>query len=86
MGYLSGSSPQIKSGAISALSVLVFQDADLCLSVPDLFSSMLDLLHNKAVEVIKVSAPHILIQFPLLSMLLNVYKVDFALNRPFWDL
>lgn len=53
MGYLSGSSPQIKSGAISALSVLVYKDTDICLSMPDLVPSLLSLLHNKALEVIK---------------------------------
>lgn len=53
MGYLSGSSPQIRSGAVSALSVLVYKDADICLSMPDLVPSLLSLLHTKAVEVIK---------------------------------
>ena len=55
MGYLSGSSPHIKSGAVSALSVLVYQDADICLSMPDIVPSLLSLLHTKVVEVIKVS-------------------------------
>lgn len=54
MGYLSGSSPHIKSGAVSALSGLVYKDADICLSMPDLVPSILSLLHSKAVEVIKV--------------------------------
>ncbi|KAG6694233.1 hypothetical protein I3842_09G038600 [Carya illinoinensis] len=53
MGYLSGSSPHIKSGAVSALSGLVYKDADICLSMPDLVPSILSLLHSKAVEVIK---------------------------------
>ncbi|KAF3953726.1 hypothetical protein CMV_020855 [Castanea mollissima] len=53
MGYLSGSSPHIKSGAVSALSVLVYQDADICLSMPDIVPSLLSLLHTKVVEVIK---------------------------------
>lgn len=53
VGYLSGSSPQITSGAVSALSVLVYQDTDICLSIPDLIPSVLSLLHSKAVEVIK---------------------------------
>ena len=57
MGYLSGSSPHIKSGAVSALSVLVYQDADICLSMPDIVPSLLSLLHTKVVEVIKVSVP-----------------------------
>ncbi|KAK4580618.1 hypothetical protein RGQ29_024312 [Quercus rubra] len=53
MGYLSGSSPHIKSGAVSALSVLVYQDADICLSMPDIVPALLSLLHTKVVEVIK---------------------------------
>ncbi|WOG91007.1 hypothetical protein DCAR_0310255 [Daucus carota subsp. sativus] len=53
MGYLSGSSPHIRSGAVSALSVLVHNDANLCLSVPDLLPSVLELMHSKAIEVIK---------------------------------
>ncbi|XP_038697299.1 RRP12-like protein isoform X2 [Tripterygium wilfordii] len=55
MGYLSGSSPHITSGAVSALSVLVYQDADICLCVPDIVSSILSLLSSKAVEVIKAA-------------------------------
>lgn len=54
MGYLSGSSPHISSGAVSALSVLLYKDTDICLSVPDLVPSLLSLLQSKAVEVIKV--------------------------------
>ncbi|XP_039160805.1 RRP12-like protein isoform X1 [Eucalyptus grandis] len=53
VGYLSGSSPQITSGAVSALSVLVYKDTDICLSIPDLIPSVLSLLQSKAVEVIK---------------------------------
>lgn len=53
MGYLSGSSPHIRSGAVSALSVLVHNDVNLCMSVPDLLPSVLDLVHSKAIEVIK---------------------------------
>ncbi|KAF7147453.1 hypothetical protein RHSIM_Rhsim03G0026000 [Rhododendron simsii] len=53
MGYLSGSSPHIKSGAVSALSVLVHNNAEICLLVPDLVPSVLALLQTKAVEVIK---------------------------------
>ena len=34
MGYLSGSSPLLKSGTVSAFSVLVYQDVDICLSMP----------------------------------------------------
>ncbi|GAV57862.1 NUC173 domain-containing protein [Cephalotus follicularis] len=53
MGYLSGSSPHIKSGAIAALSVLVYNDPNICLSVPHLVSSLLSLLQSKTLEVIK---------------------------------
>ena len=55
MGYLSSSYPQLKSGRVSALSVLVYQDVDICLLMPDLVPSLLSLLHTKVVEVIKVS-------------------------------
>lgn len=54
MGYLSGSSPHIKSGAVSVLSLLIYKDTDICLSMPDLVPSLLSLLHGKSVEVIKV--------------------------------
>lgn len=57
IAYLSGSSPHIKSGAVSALSVLVYSDANICLSVPDLVPSVLTLLQSKDVEVTKVSMP-----------------------------
>ncbi|OAY40418.1 RRP12-like protein isoform X3 [Manihot esculenta] len=53
MGYLSGPSPHIKSGAVSALSLLVYNDADICLNIPDLVPSLLSLLQSKGVEVIK---------------------------------
>ncbi|KAI8562287.1 hypothetical protein RHMOL_Rhmol03G0023000 [Rhododendron molle] len=53
MGYLSGSSPHITSGAVSALSILVHNNAEICLLVPDLVPSVLALLQTKAVEVIK---------------------------------
>ena len=55
MGYLSGSSPQLKSGTVSALSVWVYQDVDICWSMRDLVPLLLSLLHTKVVEVIKVS-------------------------------
>ena len=48
MGYLSGSSPLLKSGTVSAFSVLVYQDVDICLSMPYLVPSLL-------LELIKVS-------------------------------
>ncbi|KAM7264213.1 hypothetical protein ACFE04_001896 [Oxalis oulophora] len=53
MGYLSGSSPHITSGAVSALSVLAYKDPDLFLLKPDLISSLLALLHTKGLEIIK---------------------------------
>ncbi|CAO2822229.1 unnamed protein product [Amaranthus hypochondriacus] len=53
LGYLSGPSPHITSAAISALSVLVFKEPDLCLKVPDMVSSIASLLQTKAVETIK---------------------------------
>ncbi|KAK7278926.1 hypothetical protein RJT34_23965 [Clitoria ternatea] len=52
MGYLSGSSPHIKSGAVSALSVLVYKDTNL-LSISNLVPSLLSLLQTKDVEIIK---------------------------------
>ncbi|PKU65983.1 RRP12-like protein [Dendrobium catenatum] len=55
MGYLSSSSPHIMSGAVSALSLLIYQDAAFCLSVPNLIPSVLLLLQNKANEVIKAT-------------------------------
>lgn len=61
LGYLSGSSPHIKSGAVSALSVLVYQDPVICLSMPDLVHSLLCLLKAKAAEVIKVSFSLVLV-------------------------
>ncbi|KAL6145229.1 hypothetical protein ACLB2K_055917 [Fragaria x ananassa] len=53
MGYLSSASPHIKSGAVSVLSVLVYKDTDICLSIPELVPSLLSLLQGKALEVIK---------------------------------
>ncbi|KAA8517112.1 hypothetical protein F0562_017405 [Nyssa sinensis] len=55
MGYLSGSSPHIKSGAVSALSVLVYNNTDICLLIPDLVPSVVALLQTKAVEVTKAA-------------------------------
>lgn len=55
MGYLSGTSPHIKSGAVSVLSLLIYKDTDICHSLPDLIPSLLSLLQGKSVEVIKVS-------------------------------
>ncbi|XP_019154612.1 PREDICTED: RRP12-like protein isoform X2 [Ipomoea nil] len=53
MGYLSGPTPHIKSGAVSALSVLIYNDTDICQLVPDLVPSVLTLLQSKGVEIIK---------------------------------
>ncbi|XP_071737567.1 uncharacterized protein [Rutidosis leptorrhynchoides] len=53
MGYLSGSSPHIKSGAVSALSLMIYNDSKICNLIPDLVPSVLELLHSKAIEVIK---------------------------------
>lgn len=57
IGYLSGPSPHIKSGVVSALSVLVYSDPNICVTMPDVFPSVMELLHSKAIEVIKVSFP-----------------------------
>uniref|UniRef100_A0A453GQN4 RRP12 HEAT domain-containing protein n=1 Tax=Aegilops tauschii subsp. strangulata TaxID=200361 RepID=A0A453GQN4_AEGTS len=56
MGYLSSPSPHIVSGAIAALSLLIYTDADFCVEVPNLIPSVLVLLQNKAIEVIKVGS------------------------------
>ncbi|KAJ9565398.1 hypothetical protein OSB04_001364 [Centaurea solstitialis] len=53
MGYLSGSSPHIRSGAVSALSLVIYNDSKICNSMPDLVPSILELFHSKAIEVIK---------------------------------
>ncbi|XP_074276821.1 uncharacterized protein LOC141600481 [Silene latifolia] len=53
LGYLSGPSPHITSAAVSALSVLVFKEPELCVKVPDLVPSVTSLLQAKAVEVTK---------------------------------
>lgn len=55
MGYLSSSSPHIMSGAISALSLLIHSDARICTVVPNLIPSVLILLQNKSIEVIKAA-------------------------------
>ena len=56
MGYLSSPSPHIVSGAIAALSLLIYNDANFCMEVPNLIPSVLVLLQNKAIEVVKVSS------------------------------
>ncbi|KAL1222616.1 hypothetical protein V5N11_018984 [Cardamine amara subsp. amara] len=52
-GYISGTSPHIRSGAVSALSVLIYKDPEICLSSPEILSSVLSLLHTKSIEIIK---------------------------------
>lgn len=56
IGYFSDSPPQIMSGAVAALSLLLYKDADLCLSVHDFLPSILALLKRKDPDVIKVGA------------------------------
>ncbi|XP_030493685.2 uncharacterized protein LOC115709666 [Cannabis sativa] len=53
MGYLSGTSPHVKSGAVSVLSMLIYKDTDIYRSMPDLIPSILTLLQGKSVEVVK---------------------------------
>ncbi|XP_058083302.1 uncharacterized protein LOC131231204 isoform X2 [Magnolia sinica] len=53
IGYLSGASPHIMSGAVAALSLLIYKDPSLCFTAPDLMPSVLILLKSKANEVIK---------------------------------
>lgn len=55
MGYLSSSSPHIMSGAVSALSLLMYNNPVFCLTVPNLVTSVLALLQNKDNEVIKAT-------------------------------
>uniref|UniRef100_A0A0E0JTU2 Uncharacterized protein n=1 Tax=Oryza punctata TaxID=4537 RepID=A0A0E0JTU2_ORYPU len=55
MGYLASPAPHIVSGAIAALSLLIYNDANFCLEVPNLIPSVLVLLKHKAIEVIKAS-------------------------------
>ncbi|XP_068658433.1 uncharacterized protein [Aristolochia californica] len=55
LGYLSGSSPYIMSGAISALSLFIYKDPDLIFSLPDVMPSISVLLQSKSVEVVKAA-------------------------------
>lgn len=55
MGYLSSPSPHIVSGAIAALSLLIYSDANFCMEVPNLIESVLVLLQHKAIEVTKAA-------------------------------
>jgi ribosomal RNA-processing protein 12 len=75
-GYISGTSPHIRSGAVSALSALVYKDPEICLSSPELLSSVLSLLHTKSIEIIKVSLPY--------AFLIRPQDVVALLNMYFW--
>ncbi|GAB2233270.1 hypothetical protein Droror1_Dr00002489 [Drosera rotundifolia] len=55
VGYLSVSSPHITTGVVSALSLLVYKEPNLCSSVPELVPSVLALLQSKALEMIKAA-------------------------------
>nr|CAB3479479.1 unnamed protein product [Digitaria exilis] len=55
MGYLSSKSPHIVSGAIAALSLLIYSDANFCMEVPNLIESVLVLLQHKAIEITKAA-------------------------------
>lgn len=85
MGYLSSSSPLIISGAISALSLLIYSDADYCLAVPNLIPSVIVLLQNKSNEVIKVSFFLIIVPFGS-SFAFFISYMMYDLNRQLWDL
>lgn len=86
MGYLSSSSPHIMSGAVSALSLLMYNNPLFCLTVPNLVTSVLALLENKDNEVIKVS-------FCILELLPSYYAYMLLSNltslftwyRQHWD-
>lgn len=80
-GYISGSSPHIRSGAVSALSALIYKDPEICLSSPELLSSVLSLLHTKSIEIIKVSLPYALLIRPQdVVALSNMYIWFFSLS------
>lgn len=70
-GYISGTSPHIRSGAVSALSVLIYKDPEICLSSPELLSSVLSLLHTKSIEIIKVSLPLVPLKYVFFCFLLE---------------
>jgi len=67
MGYLSTPSPHIVSGAIAALSLLIYSDANFCMEVPNLIQSVLVLLQHKAIEVTKVSSVTLYVHSKVLS-------------------
>lgn len=54
MGYLSSASPHIKSGAVSVLSVLVYKDTEICLSIPELVPSLLSCCKAKLWKLSKL--------------------------------
>lgn len=84
MGYLSSSSPHIISGAISALSLLIYNDADFCLAVPNLLPSVLFLLQNKDIEVIKVSFSSMFISGFGLYLLIRNLICAMTCDRQLW--
>ena len=56
---------------MSALSVLIYKDPEICLSSPELLSSVLSLLHTKSIEIIKVSLPLVPLKY--------VFSLSFSL-------
>lgn len=63
----------IKSGVVSALSVLVYSDPKLCIMVTDVVPSVMELLHSKTTEIIKVSFSHLPVMrsFSIFSVLIS---------------
>lgn len=68
---------------MSALSALIYKDPEICLSSPELLSSVLLLLHTKSIEIIKVSLPYALLIRPQdVVALSNMYFWFFSLSFP----
>lgn len=66
---------------MSALSALIYKDPEICLSSPELLSSVLSLLHTKSIEIIKVSLPYALLIRPQdVVALSNMYIWFFSLS------
>lgn len=53
VGCLAGTTPHMRSAAITGLARLIYEFNDLCHTIPDLLPSALLLLHSKSREVIK---------------------------------
>lgn len=53
VGCLAGTTPHMRSAAVTALARLIYEFHDLCHTIPDLLPSALLLLHSKSREVIK---------------------------------